>query len=203
MFGINAGNLLASAGIISVVVGLGAQSLISDLLAGIIIVMEGSIHVGDYIFYEDFRGIITEIGLRTTKFEDTKQNVKIVCNSQLKSLVNMSKKYTFIEMNVPVPYNEDIEAIKYILNAEFLDLYTENKMLKGVPRCQGIQEFSESSIDIRVKILCDEKDRTDVERYMHDQLYRIFRENNITIPFNQLDVHFDSIIEEGIKRQNK
>ena len=196
IIGINATRLLASAGILSVVVGLGAQSLVGDLLAGIFIVMEGSVHVGDYVLIDGVRGKVKEIGLRTTRYEDDNQNIRIICNNELKSFANMSMKYSIVYYNIPVPYNEDYVRIRNILNAEFLQLYEENRFLKSIPVCQGIEEFSESSVDLRVKFLCDESDRYDVQRFMHDNIMRIFMENNISIPFNQLDVHYEPIISE-------
>ena len=89
--------------------------------------------------------------------------------------------------------------IRNILNAEFLRLYEENRFLKSIPVCQGIEEFSESSVDLRVKFLCDESERYDVQRFIHDNIMRIFMENNISIPFNQLDVHYEPIISEKQK----
>ncbi|MBQ1878172.1 MAG: mechanosensitive ion channel, partial [Erysipelotrichaceae bacterium] len=67
LFGADSANLLASAGILSLVIGLGSQSLIKDVLAGIFIVFEGEFRVGDIVSIGGFRGTVTDIGLRTTK----------------------------------------------------------------------------------------------------------------------------------------
>ena len=196
LMGIDATRLLASAGIMSVVVGLGAQSLVGDILAGIFLVMEGSIHVGDYILINDVRGRITEIGLRTTRYEDINQNIRIIGNNEMKSFANMSMKYSVVFYYIPVPYNEDYPAIRKLLNKEFIELYETNRALKGIPSCLGIQQFSESSVDLCVKFMCEEGARLDVQRFMYDQIMRIFMENNITIPFNQLDVHIERELRE-------
>ncbi|MBR4718683.1 MAG: mechanosensitive ion channel family protein [Lachnospiraceae bacterium] len=193
IMGIEATRLLASAGILSIGLSFGAQNLIGDLLAGIFIVMEGSVHVGDYVMIDGVRGKVKEIGLRTTRYEDDNQNIRIICNNELKSFANMSMKYSVVYYDIPVPYNEDYVRIRNILNKEFLGLYEKNSSLKGIPVCQGIEEFSESSVDMRVKFMCAEEDRYDVQRFMHDNIMRIFMENDITIPFNQLDVHYEAI----------
>ncbi len=200
LMGIDATRLLASAGIMSVVVGLGAQSLVGDILAGIFLVMEGSIHVGDYVLINDIRGRITEIGLRTTRYEDINQNIRIIGNNEMKSFANMSMKYSVVFYNIPVPYNEDYPGIRKLLNMEFIELYESNRALKGIPSCLGIQRFSESSVDLCVKFMCEEGDRLDVQRFMYDQIMRIFMENGITVPFNQLDVHIERELSEEIKR---
>ena len=191
LVGIDGTRLLASAGIMSVVVGLGAQSLVGDLLAGIFIIMEGSLHVGDYVLINGVRGKITEIGLRITRYEDDNQNIRVICNNELKSFANMSEKYSVVLYNIPVPYNEDYQRIRKVLNKEFLKMYEEHRFLKSIPACQGIEAFSESSVDMRVRFMCEESERYTVQRYMHDEIMRIFMENDITVPFNQLDVHFE------------
>jgi small conductance mechanosensitive channel len=193
LMGIEPTRLLASAGILSVVVGIGAQSLFSDLLAGIFIVMEGSLHVGDYIMIDGVRGKVVDIGLRITRFEDDNQNIRVICNNELKSFANMSMKYTIVYYNIPVPYGEDYQRIRKILNGEFLDLYEKNRFLKGIPVCQGIENFADHSVELRVKFMCDESERFDVQRFMHDQIMRVFMENDITIPFHQLDVHYEPL----------
>ena len=196
LLGIDATRLLASAGIMSVVVGLGAQSLVGDLLAGIFIIMEGSLHVGDYVTIDGVRGKVLEIGLRTTKYEDDNQNIRIICNNELKKFANMSKKYSIVYYDIPVAYNEDYPRIRKILNEEFIKLYESNRSLKGIPSCQGIEHLSESSVDLRVIFMCEESKRYVVQRFMYDEIMRIFKENDITVPFNQLDIHVDSCLEK-------
>ncbi len=192
LLGIDATSLLASAGIMSVVVGLGAQSLVGDLLAGIFIIMEGSLHVGDYVLINDVRGKVIEIGLRTTKYEDGNQNIRIICNNELKAFANMSMKYSVVNYDIPVPYNEDYPRIRKILNEEFLKIYEENRFLKSIPVCQGIENFADSSVELRVRFMCEEDERFNVQRFMHDEIMRIFMENDISIPFNQIDIHMDT-----------
>ncbi|MBQ6967813.1 MAG: hypothetical protein IJP84_07915, partial [Lachnospiraceae bacterium] len=62
---------------------------------------------------------------------------------------------------------------------------------KSIPSCQGIENFGESSVDLRVTFICEESKRFAVQRFMRDEIMRIFMENDITIPFNQLDIHFE------------
>ncbi|MBQ7562702.1 MAG: mechanosensitive ion channel family protein [Lachnospiraceae bacterium] len=192
LIGIDATRLLTSAGILSVVVGLGAQSLVGDLLAGIFLVMEGSIHVGDYVLINDVRGRVTEIGLRTTRYEDINQNIRIICNNEMKTFANLSMKYSVVYYQIPVPYGEDFPRIRKILNAEFIQLYEDHRFLKGIPHCHGIENFSESSVDLCIRFMCEESERFDVQRFMHDEIMRIFIENDITIPFNQMDIHIEN-----------
>ena len=191
IIGIDGRSLLASAGVMSVVVGLGAQSLVGDLLAGIFIILEGSIRVGDYVMIDGARGKVMDIGLRTTRYVDGNQNIRVICNNELKKFINMSMKYSVVYFDIPVSGDSDIKKIKQILNSEFLALYENNRFFKGIPTCLGIEEFGESSINLKIKFMCEENERGMVQMFMRDEILRIFNENNIVMPFNQLDVHID------------
>ena len=194
LFGIDPTGLLASAGILSVVVGLGAQNLVGDLLAGIFIILEGTLHVGDYVMIDNVRGKVIEIGLRTTKYEDDNQNIRIICNNEIKSFANMSMKYSVVFYNIPVPYNEDYVRIRKLMNEEFLTIYEEKRFLKAIPTCLGIENFGSSSVDLRVRFMCEESERLMVQRFMHDEIMRILTDNGISIPFNQIDVHMETTL---------
>lgn len=92
MFGVNTTALLASAGIITIAVGMGAQSMASDLLAGFFMMLEGSVHVGDYVRVAGITGHVTDMGIRTTEITDDDGNVVILNNSQVNGVLNMSRK---------------------------------------------------------------------------------------------------------------
>ena len=98
MFGLNTTALMASAGVISIAVGMGAQSMASDLLAGFFMMMEDSVHVGDYVSIAVAKGVsikghVTDMGIRTTEITDDEGNVIILNNSRVSPLCNMSRKH--------------------------------------------------------------------------------------------------------------
>ena len=93
MFGVNTKTLLASAGVLSIAVGMGAQSMASDLLAGFFMMLEGSIHVGDHVSVSGVTGDVTDMGIRTTEITDADGNVVILNNSHVGSVLNMSRKH--------------------------------------------------------------------------------------------------------------
>ena len=98
MFGLNTTALMASAGVISIAVGMGAQSMASDLLAGFFMMMEDSVHVGDYVSIAaakgaGIKGHVTDMGIRTTEITDDEGNVIILNNSHVSPLCNMSRKH--------------------------------------------------------------------------------------------------------------
>ena len=94
MFGVNTTTLLASAGVITITVGMGAQSMASDLLAGFFMMLEGSIHVGDHVSVAGITGHVTDMGIRTTEITDDDGNVVILNNSHVNNVLNMTQKET-------------------------------------------------------------------------------------------------------------
>ena len=92
MSGVNTAALLASAGVISIAVGMGAKSMAEDLLAGFFMMMEGTIHVGDHVKVSSFTGTVTDMGIRTTEITTEDGSVVILNNSKVSSVVNMSRK---------------------------------------------------------------------------------------------------------------
>ena len=90
IFGVNTTAMLASAGIISIAVGMGAQSMASDLLAGFFMMLEGSIHVGDRVAAGGVTGCVTDMGIRTTEITDDEGNVTLLNNSKINPIRNMT-----------------------------------------------------------------------------------------------------------------
>ena len=111
LFGVDSPNLLASAGILSLVIGLGAQSLIKDIIAGIFIVFEGEFRVGDIVTINGFRGTVTDIGLRTTKISGG-GNVKIFNNSEISGVLNMTKETSVAAATIGLEYGQDINVVE-------------------------------------------------------------------------------------------
>ena len=106
MFGVNTTALMASAGIISIAVGMGAQSMAADLLAGFFMMLEGSVRVGDHVTIGGVTGHVTDMGIRTTEITDADGNVVVFNNSKMTGLINRSRKHEPQE-DEPTPEKED------------------------------------------------------------------------------------------------
>ena len=94
LFGVNTAALLASAGVISIAVGMGAKSLAGDLLDGFFMMLDGTIHVGDYVRVSGVTGTVTNMGIRTTEITDDEGNVVVLNNSRVAGVCNMSRNKT-------------------------------------------------------------------------------------------------------------
>lgn len=93
IFGMNTTAMLASAGVISIAIGMGAQTMAADLLAGFFMILEGAIHVGDYVSVGNVKGHVTDMGIRTTEITDDEGNVVILSNSKVSPVCNMSHNH--------------------------------------------------------------------------------------------------------------
>ena len=97
------------------IIGLGSQSLVADILAGIFIVFEGEFQVGDIVIIDGWRGEVTEIGMRTTKLIDAGYNIKIVNNSEIKTIINQTQELSLAKAYVSVSYGARIEKIEAVI----------------------------------------------------------------------------------------
>ncbi len=187
--GIDTAVLLASAGILSLIVGLGAQPLIEDIFAGIFIVFEHTFEIGDIIIVDGFRGTVKEMGIRTTKIEDAGGDVKVINNSDIRTLINMTSKLSTAVCDVSISYSDDIEKVEKVLKDNLGQIKNKYKTIINGPEYVGVQSLSDSAVVIRITAECNEMMRYQVQRDINREIKIIFDKNNITIPFPQVVIH--------------
>lgn len=188
-WGANTTLMLASAGVVTLIIGLGSQTLVADILAGIFIVFEGDFQVGDIVIIDGWRGEVQSIGIRTTKLIDAGGNVKIVNNSEIKTIINQTKELSIAKCYVAIGYEARIENVEAII-ADNIDKLKEK--IPGIvegPYYKGVSELAESSVNLLFVAKCRENDIYQVQRDMNRQIKILFDDYNINIPFNQIVVH--------------
>ena len=186
LFGVNTQAILASAGIMSIIIGIGSQSLISDIVNGLFIIFEGDFQVGDIVTINDCRGVVQEIGVRNTKILDDKGNLKIINNKQINGILNMTVKNSVFVTDVGIEYDEDIPRLEKILEAELPRFRKRLPKILGGPRYLGISSLGDSAIEIRVLTECREEDRFQLERDMRREMRLLFERYGINIPYPQI-----------------
>ena len=201
--GVDTTAILAGIGILGLVVGLGAQPLIADILAGLFIVFEHVFDVGDIIVVDGFRGTVKEIGIRTTQIEDTGGNIMIVNNSNLKSIVNMTNKLSLAICDIGIEYGESLERVESILKAHLDEVKAAIPDIKEGPFYKGVAALADSAVVIRFAANCEEGARYQVERDMNRQFKLLFDQNGINIPFPQVVVNQPTVFEDVTKKQQK
>lgn len=188
--GVNTAALVASIGVLTLVVGLGAQPLIADIIAGIFIIFEDEYHVGEIVTINDFRGTVLEIGIRSTKLLDAAGNIKIINNSSIGDVINLSRELSLAVVDCDFPYDVPVELVENLLKNNF-DKISENiPAIKEGPYYKGVCMFKDSNVTIKIVAKCLEEDRFQVERDLNREYRRILTENGIDIAYPQVVINY-------------
>ncbi len=186
VLGIDTTALITGAGVLTLVVGLGMQSLISDVVAGLFIVFENEFNVGDIVTIDGFRGTVVSIGIRTTKLEAL-GNIKIVNNSDIRGVLNQTVKPSTAKALIDIEYEQSLSEVERIIKSELPKIQVDGVI--GDIIYDGVAELGDSGITLQFTASCNEDDIFSVQREMNKRLKMLFDENGIGIPYNQLVVH--------------
>jgi small conductance mechanosensitive channel len=199
-WGVNTTTLVASAGILSLIIGLGAQSLIADIIAGLFMVFENDFEVGDIVVIDGWRGTVMEIGMRTTKLVDYRGNIKIVNNSKISTVINQSKKTSVALCYIGVEYADDLSRIELVIRDNIDRVKAHIPQIINGPFYKGVDSLGESSVNLLFMADCKEEDLFIVQRAMNREWKIVFDENHINIPFPQVTVSQYEAHQETIDR---
>lgn len=146
----NISGLLASAGVLGLAVGFGAQSLVKDIISGFFIIFEDQFSVGDYVQIGEAVGTVEEIGLRTTKVSAYGGEIYILPNGNITEVINYSINNSLAIMDIRVAYETDIEKAELLIEEFIANLSDEYAELITPPTLIGVQDLSASEIVFRV-----------------------------------------------------
>ena len=190
ILGVDVTTIAASIGLVALIIGFGAESLIEDVITGLFMMFENQYNVNDIVEVDGFRGTVTSIGIRTTCIMDPGGNVKIINNSNMKNILNRSDIASRAVSEVQVSYNTDIEALEEVLPTMMAEIYKLHKdVMKAEPKYLGVNELGDSGITLKFVVEVDEKDIYSVQRILNRELLVAFKKTNIEIPYPQIDVH--------------
>ena len=187
ILGVNITAIFASVGVISLIIGFGAQSLIEDTLTGIFIIFENNFGVGDYIVLDDFRGRVKKVSIRTTTIEDDGGNLKVVNNSDIRNFQNRSENLSLAVCDIGISYDADIPAVEKVLIPALQGVYEQNAdVFESVPVYKGVESLDDSAVTLRFTVQTKEENFFAARRRLTRALKLLFDENNIEIPFTQV-----------------
>lgn len=192
-WGVQTTALLASAGILGLAISFGAQSLIQDVLAGLFIIFEHQFSVGEVVEVGGFRGKVIEIGIRTTKIESLLGDVRIINNSDIRNTINASNNLIVTIVEIPIPYEEDLERIEQLLLENLPGMAERNPKIIEGPEYGGVNNFDERGLVIRVNIKTLELDKYSCRRAINRELKLLFDKYNIEIPHRQITIHTEKV----------
>ncbi|MDY0295614.1 MAG: mechanosensitive ion channel family protein, partial [Acholeplasmataceae bacterium] len=145
--------------------------------------------VGDIVEVNDRRGIVREIGIRTTKIEDLNGDVLIINNSDIRGIVNTSIELSQAISDISIEYEADLIKVEEVVKQHLNDIKKNIPEIVEGPFYMGIEQLADSSVVLRLTARCDEINKNKVRRAMNRELKLLFDREKINIPFPQLVVH--------------
>jgi len=190
VWGVNVLPALAGLGILGLVVGLGAQDLIKDIIAGFFIVFEKHFDVGDMIEVNGFKGEVVDIGLKTTRVMNWKKDVKIFNNASVHNAINYSLTESLAIVEFGIAYDADVDKALELLKEELPKTREVIPELIEDPVCVGVIALADSSVNMRVVAKTQTETHYGVERALRKEIKKILDGHGIEIPFPQRVIHY-------------
>jgi small-conductance mechanosensitive channel len=194
--GLNLRSLLVVGGALGLGVGLGLQNIVSNFVAGLVILWEGPVKVGDLIEVGNTQGEVIRIGARGTWVRTLDNQVIIVPNSEFinQRVSNWTANDRIVRLSIPVgvSYDCDLDKVREVL----LDIAKRHPEVLDVPPPAAIVTgFGDNAVNIvlRVSTALMTERTTTIKSDLFLEVFRVFREKNIPMPFPQRDIHIRSI----------
>jgi moderate conductance mechanosensitive channel len=205
--GVNIAPILASAGILGLAVGFGAQELVKDIISGFFILLEDQVRNGDVAIINGTGGLVESIELRTITLRDFAGVVHVFPNGQISSLANMTKEWSAIVLDVGVAYKEDVDHVMNVMKEVGEEFGTDEefgKMLIDPLEIFGLDKFDDSAIVIKARLKTKPGQQWAVGRAFRRRLKIAFDKENIEIPFPHTTVYWgEEISPLNLKLENK
>ncbi|HTW17310.1 MAG TPA: mechanosensitive ion channel family protein [Nocardioides sp.] len=186
--GVNIAPIIASAGIIGLALGFGAQSLVKDFLSGIFMIVEDQYGVGDVVDVGEATGTIEAVSLRVTRLRDLNGTVWYVPNGEIMRVGNMSQNWSRAVVDVSVGYGEDLVRVQKVLAEIAHDLWNDDEF-RGVvieePEVTGVELLAADAVHLRVLIKTLPNEQWSVARALRQRIKARFDHEGIEIPFAQ------------------
>ncbi|MGB9679711.1 MAG: mechanosensitive ion channel family protein [Thermoanaerobacteraceae bacterium] len=198
IFNIEMSSILAVAGIGSLAIGFGAQSLVKDIISGFFIIFEDQFSVGDYIVVNGISGVVEEIGLRITKVRGFSDGLHIIPNGEIKMVSNMTKDKMMAIVNIGVPLKENVDEVIEGINKICKDTKNERQDLINGPTIMGITDMQDSKLMITVYAETLPMQKWAVERDIRYRVKKMFDKMNISYPYPYTNV---IITEESLNKE--
>lgn len=183
--GVNVTSIIASLGLISVIVGFALQDALKDIIMGINIVVDDYFSVGDVLKIGEIEGKVIEIGLKSTRMKDVNNgNIFVISNRNISEALNLSEQ---LDIDIPLPYEEKTTKMEKIIHKMVEKISKLENVIKV--EYKGLNEFADSAIYYKIRIFCKPEFKPQMKRDANRIVKLELDENNIKIPYKQIDIH--------------
>jgi small-conductance mechanosensitive channel len=194
-FGINIGPILASAGILGLAVGFGAQELVRDFISGFFMLLENQVRTGDVATINGTGGVVEHIALRTITLRDFSGVVHIFQNGKISTLANSTKEWSAAVFNISVAYKEKVHDVVEIMKQVGESLQSDPEFGEKIINpleIFGLDQFAASAIVIKARMKTKPGNQWAIMREYNKRIKEAFDENGIEIPFPHTKIITDS-----------
>jgi small conductance mechanosensitive channel len=176
------GPLIASAGVVGVALGFGAQSLVKDFLAGIFMIFEDQYGVGDVVDLGEADGTVEAVGLRVTRVRDVQGTVWYVRNGEIVRVGNQSQNWARTVLDVPIAFDQDLQKVQEVLRDVAHDLWDDEEykhIIIEEPSVWGVQDLTPNWVTVRVTLKTAPLEQWAVAREMRQRILLRFEHEGI------------------------
>lgn len=194
--GIDIAPLLASAGVVGLAVGFGAQNLVRDFVTGFFMIIENQIRVGDVVTISGTTGMVEKITLRTITLRDVTGTLHILPNGTITMVSNSSQQFSFYVFDLGVAYKEDIDSVIQLIQQVCLELNADDKFVPHMldsGEVFGLDRFGDSAVIIKGRIKTTPGKQAVVGREFNRRIKIAFDEKRIEIPYPQHTVWLNQV----------
>ncbi|SOC44028.1 small-conductance mechanosensitive channel [Rhizobium subbaraonis] len=191
--GLDIAPLLASAGVIGLAIGFGAQKLVQDVINGVFIQLENAINVGDVITVGSTTGTVERLTIRSVSLRDVQGAYHIISFSSVDMVTNLMRDFSYHVGDVGIAYREDVEEARAALFDAFEEVRGDpdlNGVILGDMEWFGVQELADSAVIVRVRIKTLPGKQWGVGRALNGAVKRVFDARGIEIPFPHQTLYF-------------
>ena len=190
IYGVNVKGMVAGLGVTATIIGLALQDTFKDIINGINIITENYFIVGDIISYNGFTGEVIEFGLKSTKLKNINGEVLVIANRNIMEIKNLSKKDQVVQINIPLPYGEDISKLeKIIVNQILPQIDKVENVTQQTVEYLGISELADSSVNYLIQFRCKREKQWATKRSANRIILETLNKNKVSVPFPQVEVH--------------
>jgi small conductance mechanosensitive channel len=183
--------MLASVGIVGLALGLGAQTLVKDIIGGIFILMEGQYRVGDVVELQGKTGVVEDLTLRVTSVRDFQGDLHMIPNGDIRLVTNKGRDWSRAIVDVSITYEEDID--RAVTTLEEIGRHAAEDSEVGrvfleQPTVTGVEGIEDGQIRLRLIVKTVANEQWDVQRFLRRRIQEVFGQEGIKLAMPRREV---------------
>src|SRR5215831_13979249 len=202
--GVQIGPLIASAGVVGVAIGFGAQTLVKDVISGVFFLLDDAFRVGEYIQTGNYKGTVESFSLRSVKIRHHRGPLYTVPFGTLGAIQNMSRDWVIDKLTVGVTYDTDLDKVKKLIKQIGKELTEDPELAPHIIetlKMQGVEQFGDFAIEVRMKMMTKPGEQFVVRRRAHALIKKAFDANGIKFAYPTVQVAGGEQAEAAVAQQ--